>query len=454
MSSRSVGVASHWYTSKSLRKLETKKLFHDGWVALCFGQDLPNDGDIHPSRALGLPLLATRDRKTSQINVFHNVCSHRGVELVQTSKSQQTSIRCPYHSWTYKLSGELIATPLVGGQDENGKSINTCPLVNKDELGLKPVRTKLWNDIVFVNVNNKAIDFEEWIKPLEERWAPFMNHQLYYSNHEDSRSVLQPKCNYKLAIENYCEAYHLPWVHPGLNEISNLSDHYDVIIADLCSGQGSKLYDPAVKLPGIDDSLIPKEWKKKSEYVSLYPNILLGCHDDHWIAMLLTNEEVNLTTEDMRIYYFNEKAISPEYEKERIINKEQWTEIFKEDIESVEAMQRGRDAGDNFNGGVFSHAMDQSNLAFHNWVHARLPKITSEDEERVAVGEEYHDLDQKVATTVRTVGKEPEKDKDTEKMRSGFMGAPVKLDPKGDYSLEVKIMLGTIIAVIVSPFLS
>ena len=76
------------------------------------------------------------------------------------------------------------------------------------------------------------------------------------------------------------------------------------------------------------------------------------------------------------------------------------------------------------------------------------------DEERVAVGEEYHDLDQKVATTVRTVGKEPEKDKDTEKMRSGFMGAPVKLDPKGDYSLEVKIMFGTIIAVIVSPFLS
>ena len=117
-------------------------------------------------------------------------------------------------------------------------------------------------------------------------------------------------------------------------------------------------------------------------------------------------------------------------------------------------MQRGRDAGDNFNGGVFSHAMDQSNLAFHNWVHARLPKITSEDEERVAVGEEYHNLDQKVATTVMTVEKEPEKDKDTEKMRSGFMGAPVKLDPKGDYSLEVKIMFGTIIAVIVSPFLS
>ena len=376
------GVASQWYTARSLRKIEFAHLFHKGWTAFCFGHDLPNDGDLHPSRGLGLPLVAARDRKESKVNVFHNVCSHRGVELVQKQESKKTSIRCPYHSWTYKLTGELVATPLVGGPGKN-----THPSICKDELGLKPVRTAMWNDIVFVNISGDAMEFEEWIEPLEKRWKPFMGHKLHYSGHEDSRAVLNPKCNWKLAVENYCESYHLPWIHPTLNEISKLSDHYDVIIPSLCSGQGSRMYDPDIKLPGIDAASIPSEWHKHSEYVALYPNVLLGVHDDHFVALLLTSEDVDQTTEDMRIYYYTEEATSDKYAEQRAANTRQWEEIFQEDITSVEAMQRGRHAGKYFDGGVFSPAMDEANLVFHDWVHEKLPDrgIVSDDEE-VVVG--------------------------------------------------------------------
>mgnify|MGYP003323369840 CR=1 FL=1 len=39
--------------------------------------------------------------------------------------------------------------------------------------------------------------------------------------------LLEAKCNWKFAIENYCESYHLPWVHPGLNSYSKIEDHHE-----------------------------------------------------------------------------------------------------------------------------------------------------------------------------------------------------------------------------------
>ena len=47
--------------------------------------------------------------------------------------------------------------------------------------------------------------------------------------------------NWKLAIENYCESYHLPSVHPELNKTSKLSDHYHICESENYSGQGSFL---------------------------------------------------------------------------------------------------------------------------------------------------------------------------------------------------------------------
>ena len=38
--------------------------------------------------------------------------------------------------------------------------------------------------------------------------------QEQFHGGEDSKFKLKVKCNWKLAVENYCESYHLPWVHP------------------------------------------------------------------------------------------------------------------------------------------------------------------------------------------------------------------------------------------------
>ena len=60
----------------------------------------------------------------------------------------------------------------------------------------------------------------------------------------DSSFKLEVKGNWKLAVENYLESYHLPWVHPGLNSYSKLEDHENIVEYGHYSGQISYKYIP------------------------------------------------------------------------------------------------------------------------------------------------------------------------------------------------------------------
>ena len=59
----------------------------------------------------------------------------------------------------------------------------------------------------------------------------------------DGRMRLEFNCNWKLAVENYCESYHLPWVDPGLNSYSRIEDHYNIVARNRGAGQGTELFE-------------------------------------------------------------------------------------------------------------------------------------------------------------------------------------------------------------------
>ena len=139
-------------------------------------------------------------------------------------------------------------------------------------------------DIIFVNINSNEIDFEDYIKPLEERWSKFINKEdqklLVHSN-DYGYFDLEVKCNWKFAIENYCESYHLPTIHPELNKVSNINDHYHIQgLPNRFAGQGSKnmnnLYKEIKNL--IHLKIGKKNLLKNSEYIALFPNVMIGLH--------------------------------------------------------------------------------------------------------------------------------------------------------------------------------
>jgi choline monooxygenase len=355
------------YVDADFLAFERVRLYERGWACVGFGKDVPNPGDVVPRSLMGVPLILLRDAHGA-LRVFHNVCSHRGVELVAEPCHVNGVLRCPYHSWAYDLEGHLKATPSVGGP-----GINRFDGFDKSAHGLKPVRSAVWFDLVFVNLDGKAQDFADYIRALDDRWSVFDSSVIRHSG-PDSSAVFDVRCNWKLAVENYCEAYHLPWVHPGLNSYSRLEDHYNIAEEGAFAGQGSRVYRPGLtetgaELPNFQG--LPTQFRGGAEYAALFPNVLLGVHQDHFMAIRLEAVGVDRTLEHLELYYVGEEALNDEFAVIRAANLKAWKQVFAEDVGVVEAMQRGR-ASPAFDGGVLTPIMDAPTRCFHRWAAKRL----------------------------------------------------------------------------------
>ena len=362
------GLPNECYLNDEYFRIEREKVFFNNWIVVGVSSSVPEVGDAKPFNLMGIPLLILRD-KNNKIRVFHNVCSHRGMILVKEECKLKNTIRCPYHSWSYNFNGELIATPHVGGMN-----IHETEGFIKSKSNLKEISTHVWMDLIFINVNKNKKDFEESIDPLEKQWSKFISKEdqkLIRHARDFGYFNMEVKSNWKLAIENYCESYHLPWVHPELNRVSNLKDHYHIEdLAETFSGQGSNKYsqqfDGNKKLLTFPNW--PKDLYQNSEYVSLFPNVMLGIHVDHFYAFWLEPLSNNNTREHFEMYYVgDESASSDEYKEIRKKNFLFWQDVMSEDIAAIEGMQKGR-ASPAYNGGNFSPVMDTPTHMFHKWI--------------------------------------------------------------------------------------
>ncbi len=356
------GLPNAHYTDQDVFDQERKSVLFDNWSGVGFAKDVPNTGDANPVDFLGVPLLILRDH-AGQVRVYQNTCRHRGMILLDKAANIRGTLRCPYHSWCYGLDGRLRSTPHVGGP---GQNIHDD--IKRDELGLIEICSYVWLGVVYVNISGTAAPFEEVHKDLMARWSMF-DKPLHHGG-ADSSFSLEVSCNWKLAVENYCESYHLPWVHPGLNSYSRLEDHYNITKPDRYAGQGTLVYR---QLAGENGSVFPDfaglgaEWDTGAEYISVFPNVLLGAHRDHYYAILLEPLARDRTREHIEIFYATPEATSPEFAPLREKNTRQWKEVFEEDIFVVEGMQKGRHAP-YFDGGKFSPVMDGPTHLFHKWV--------------------------------------------------------------------------------------
>ena len=361
------GIGNQAYTDNAFLALERDRLMSSTWTCIGIGSDISEPGDVKPVDFMGFPLLMVR-AENGEVRVFHNVCSHRGVRLVEESGQVKRVIVCPYHSWSYNLDGTLFSTPHIGGQGKHH-----CEGFDKSRHPLRRVRSASWFDMVFVNLSGDAPTFEKHIAPIAERWKHY-DASRFNQVGNDCRWTLDLNCNWKLAAENHNDAYHLPWVHPGLNSYSKFEDHYEIVGDDFYAGQGSNAYHPkrpanARPLPCLPG--IPDEWQGRSEYIAVFPNAIVGIHADHYWSVWLQPVACDRTVERMNLYFVGEQSPGDEYETVRAAVTAEWLQIWSEDQEIVERMQRGR-SSPAFQGGVFSPVLDAATHQLHRWYARRM----------------------------------------------------------------------------------
>lgn len=367
------GLPNPCYTDAECHRLEARALFARNWTCVGAGADIPEPGDALPVEAAGAPILLVRGRDGA-VRAFHNVCRHRGARLVLEPEKRRPALRCPYHSWTYGLDGELLRTPLVGGPGHDD-----CPAVDKSGLGLRPVRAAVWNDLVFVDLSGAAPPLAETTGPLDARWADY--------DFSDMRHVasweLEVRANWKLAVENFLESYHLPWVHPALTARSPLEEHRQVAVSDRVYGQTTDSFapdkvaeSPFAPFPGLSPAR-----ELTGEYPIVFPNVLLGLQRDHFYAIIVDPLAPDRTRERVRLYMVGERPDRPGYDEALAALVANWKEVFAEDVWAVERLQMGR-ASDAFDGGVLTPRHDALTQRFMRTVAECLAEGAEDGEAR------------------------------------------------------------------------
>jgi phenylpropionate dioxygenase-like ring-hydroxylating dioxygenase large terminal subunit len=162
---------------------ERAKIFRRSWLIVGHAADVPEPGSyfVRNLPTLNTSLLVTRGRD-GKVRAFHNVCTHRGNKLVREGHGCQRQFSCGFHGWTFSPEGELVVVT-----DEH-----QFQDLDKSALGLRSVRTEVWEDLVFVNVDPEPKEtLRQWLGELADDYTGYFDaHQRASSN----RVIV--KCNW------------------------------------------------------------------------------------------------------------------------------------------------------------------------------------------------------------------------------------------------------------------
>ena len=345
------GLPPEAYTSEAFFERENQRLFPNAWVFAGLAHELAKPGDAVPVTVAGRPLVLLRGRD-GEVRAFHNVCRHRGALLVETPGNVGRVITCPYHAWAYGLDGALRTTPHFAGPDRHEHSG-----LDRSRLGLKAVRSAVWQDWIFVNLSGTAGDFADFIAPLARRLEGVDFGRMTAVATIDLGEV---RTNWKFLMENFIEPYHVQFVHKTTTE-QPLADH-STFIDGHCLGSAVEI---SRKGDGRDggETLAVDSW-----YLTLFPNFVLGRYHPDQIGVHLNVPIAPDRTRQRRvIYHTGEEALDAETVDglARL-----WRKVHAEDHAICERLQRGRASEAAEDGGRLSPHWEDSLGRFQDLVRA------------------------------------------------------------------------------------
>ncbi len=188
------------YTDPKRFALERDRLFRRTWHVAGRIEEVAEPGDFLVWERLGQSIVIAR-QGDADLKAFHNVCRHRGSRIVSESGHCETGrLTCPFHGFTYDLSGQLVSVPERSSFDP----------AHLEGLRTVEVAVEVWGGWIWVHFDpENAPSLKTFLGGLVDELAWYgMQDWKYYGG-----STYVAEANWKVVLEGFLEAWHTPTVH-------------------------------------------------------------------------------------------------------------------------------------------------------------------------------------------------------------------------------------------------
>ena len=196
------------YTSEETYRREQERIFGGAvWAYVGLAAEIPKPGDFRRTSIGDRPVIVARDQD-GKVNVVENRCAHRGVQFCQQRSGNTKKFICPYHKWTYDLTGKLESVPFRHGMDGLGGMPDDF---NPAEHGLRRLKVTERNGVIFASFAGAVEPFEEYLGPA---MLPIFD-RLFDGRELRVLGYMRQAipANWKLIFENVKDPFHATLMH-------------------------------------------------------------------------------------------------------------------------------------------------------------------------------------------------------------------------------------------------
>lgn len=197
-----------FYQDPDIYLADMEAIFHRQWLFVAATCEIREPGQYVTVSIGDTPIIVLRGRD-GEIRAWFNTCRHRGSKILEAPRGQASAVICPYHQWTYRLTGELAHARHMPDD------------FDRTQFGLRPVHVRTVAGTIYVCLADDPPDFAPYAAAMEAQLAPHHLERAKLALEVD----LVEQGNWKLVMENSRECYHCATEHREL--MRTFLDIYD-----------------------------------------------------------------------------------------------------------------------------------------------------------------------------------------------------------------------------------
>jgi len=147
-------ISRRCWSDAGVYALEKRGIFAKSWLFLGHESQIRSPGDFVQAYMCETPIILSRGLDGG-IYANINSCTHRGLPVCRADHGNTKRFVCPYHNWSYSVSGELVTIP---------QESEVYHKPDKSQLGLKRVpRVEVWRGMIFGSFNEGIVPLEDYL---------------------------------------------------------------------------------------------------------------------------------------------------------------------------------------------------------------------------------------------------------------------------------------------------